>query len=645
MPKVVGFSLVSRIGVFASIAFTLVVLVLEPWAFGLEFENQAWFVFGFGLAAVLSGGLRHFAFALRELSARQVGQYSLGSFGLLLLVGLATWQSFVGESSAWLQAAAVVTLLSLGDWTFTQLKARVSGYSTDLLSLLPEYADVIVDKEITRVRASELEVGDIILVRPGSVAAADGFVVQGEGQLDESGITGEAALVAKSEGSFVYAGTVNRSSKRSNRAMTVRVSAVAGELFVERYTASIESLASERSKFDVFSRRLTGGLVILTIAAALIGSGMWLVLEPNSWELAVYSGAAVLVGVNLLMLSQVSVLINTLVASVAGASGFLVRARTALYRLRKSHVVVTNLVGTLTMGQLRLVEIHLAKGTSLGGVKEVLAVAAAANANSDHPLAKVILAEAERKRAPEVELYDLEKHSRGVSARMDGSEVLVGGPGILTMQNVPIDVQDLVKVATANEKGNSVVYVVIDNLLVGYLEFRDEIRETAREAVLQLQLQRKRVVVITGEAAGVTEVVCKSLGITEFHSEVVKERRLQLLEELRADRSIITVVGNQEDDAEALASADVGLALGVGWRLKSEVADFQVIGNEPRAVSRLILLAKSATRTATGIIALVTALNFAAIALAGFLASPALSAALVLVSTVFGGRLIWRLQR
>lgn len=645
MPKVVEFSLASRVGVFASVAFTLVVLILEPWVFGVEFENQPWFVLGFGLAAVLSGGSRNFALAFEELSRRQVGQYSLGSLGLSLLVGLATLQSFAGESGAWLHAAAVALLLGLADWSFAQLKSRVSGYSTDLLSLLPEFADVIVDKEITRVRASELEVGDIILVRPGAVAAADGFVVQGEGQLDESGITGEAALVAKSEGSFVYAGTVNRSSKRSNRAMTVRVSAVSGDLFVERYTASIESLASERSKGDAFAERLTSGLVILTLASALIGSGMWLVLEPSSWPMAVYAGAAVLVGVNLLMLGQVSVLINTLVASVAGASGFLVRARTALYRLRKSHVVVTNLVGTLTMGQLRLVEIHLAKGTSLGGVKEVLAVAAAANANSDHPLAKVILAEAERKRVPEVALYDLEKHSRGVSARMDGSEVLVGGPGILTMQNVPIDVQDLVKVATANEKGNSVVYVVIDNLLVGYLEFRDEIRETAREAVLQLQLQRKRIVVITGEAAGVTEVVCKSLGITEFHSEVVKERRLQILEELRADRSIITVVGSQEDDAEALRSADVGLALGVGWHLDSEVSDIQVIGNEPRAVSRLMLLAKSATKTTTGVIALVTVLDFVAIALAGFLAAPVLSAALVLISTVLAGRLVWSLQR
>ena len=648
MRKHNGFSTLGKVGVFATLALNLVLLIVSPAVFGVSISPEAdqWIVLGLGFAALVVGAFGYFAGALAELRSQSVGQYSLGSLALIVLGGFAVWQSFtLWRSDVWWQLASVASLLGLGNWYFANLESRVSGFAPDLLELLPEFADVIVDKEISRVRASELEIGDIVLVRPGAFVPADGVVVQGSSAVDESVITGEAVAVEKGEGSLVYAGTLNASAKKSNKALTIRVTAVGGDILARSFTRKIEELASERGLVDDLSMRLTQGLFILTLASAFIGAGLWLVFDPNSWQNAIYCAAAVLLAVNLAVVSRISVLVGVLVASVAGAGGVLVRARTALYRIRKSHIVVLNLVGTLTAGAPKLVAIHLAKGTSLGSANEVLAVAAAADVNSDHPLARVIAAESVGRRVDEVSLYEIESHPMGVSARMDGSSVLVGSAGILTAYGVPIDVQDLVKVADANERGHSVVYVVIDNLLVGYLEFSDEIRETAREAVNRLHSQRKRIVAITGEATGVTEAVCKSLGITEYFAEVVPERKLAILDQLRQDGSIITVVGDPLADAAMLASADVGIALGVGGELGLQSADLLVISNEPQAVARIMRLAKQSTRTLNLGLTLVALFNVLALAAAGFFSLPLVSTGAVLLSTVIAGASIWRLRR
>ncbi len=648
MRKHKGFSTLSKVGVFATLALTVAILVVSPAVFNqvISSSMDQWILLGLGASAVFVGSLRLWVSVVRELRSGVRGQNVLGGLGLLVLSGYAIWQSlFAWRIDGWWQAASVASVLAVGDWYFTALSARVAHASPDLVSLLPEYADVLVDNEINRVRASELEIGDIVLVRPGAVVPADGVVVQGSSSLEESAITGESVSVEKSEGSSVFAGTLNVSAKKSNKSLTIRVTAVGGDMLVHNFTRKVAELADERSSVDTLSARLTSGLFVLTIAASLIGAGLWLVLDEAHWPNAVYCAAAVLLAANLAVVSNASGLVNVLVASAAGSGGVLVKARTALYRIRKSHVIVLNLVGTLTTGKPMLIEIHLAKGTSLGSANDVLAVAAAADENSDHPLARVILLESAARRVQEVSLYELEPHPMGVSARMDGSSVLVGSAGILTSNNVPIDVQDLVKVAAANERGNSVVYVVIDNLLVGYLEFADEVRETAREAINALQQQRKRIVAITGEATGVTEAVCKSLGITEFFAEVVQERKVAVIDELRKDGSIITVVGDPFSDAATLAAADVGIAIGVGGELGTQSADILVISNEPRSVARVMALAKQATRTLNLNLVIVTSFDVSAIGLAGFYPLPLASAGLVLASTIFAGSAIWRLRK
>jgi Cu2+-exporting ATPase len=646
MSKQNGYSTLGKVEVFATLALTLSVLVISPAVFNVTFVDSNWWLLGLGSAGVLLGGLRYFASAVKELRSRRPGQYVLGSLALLLLSGYSVWQSlFDWQHDAWYQAVSVASLLAIGDWFFHGLISRIQGAVPDFQSLVPEFADLIDGKEISRIRASELEIGAIVLVRPGATVPADGVVVQGQSDVDESAITGESIPVHKSEGMPIYAGTFNASAKKSNKALTIRITAVGGDLLVESAQRAVSGLVSERAAVDELSKKLTFGLFILTIAVALIGSGLWLALAPTELGNAVFCASAVLLAANLSIVGNVSSLVNTLMAAVAGSGGILVRTRTALYRLRKSHIVVLNLVGTLTAGDPKLVEIHLAKGTSLGSANEVLAIAAAADANSDHLLARLISATAKERNLAEPALYEIEKISTGVSARMDGSSVLVGSAATLTQNNVPIDVQDLVKVADANSKGNSVVYVVIDYLLVGYLEFKDEVRETAREAVTRLRLQRKRVIAISGEAEGVVAGVCASLGIVEYFAEVLHERKLDIIDRLRQDGSIITVVGDAFADAQTLAASDVAVALGVGGELGTQSADVLVISDEPRAVSRIMQLAGRSNRTVNSLLIFVTILNVLGVSAAGFYPVPLATAGLVLVSTLIAGNSIWRLGK
>lgn len=641
MTKPTGFGALARLGVFATLALALAMLVLTPDFGWLSFVGQQYWVIGVGSGALLFGGARSF---LR--SFRRDMQSILTALGLLILATSAAWQSVTDyRHDVWYQVAAVSALVALKDWYLAALEARVMGSIPDLPALLPEQADIIDGKEITRVFASELKVGDVILVRPGSVVPADGIVVQGKTEMDESFITGEAFPVAKGEGDFVVAGTLNLASKKSNKALTVRVTTVGSDLLVRGFNRAVNELANERASVDVLSGKLAKGLFVLTLAAMFIGAGLWLVLAPNSWLNALESAAAILLAVNLVVIARSSQLINVLVAGVAGARGILVRGRGALYQARKSHVVVMNLSGTLTLGKPVLSKIHLAKGTSFGSENEVLALVAALEARSNHLLASLILLESAKRGVEPAEVYELEPHPMGVTARMDGSEVLVGGPGILIANNVPVDVQDLVLMSAANEAGNSVVYVVVDGLLVGYLEFKDELRETAREAIRGLHRSGKRVVVITGEAAGVTAAVCKSLGVAEYFAEVLAENRLAVLEQLRSDGSIVTVVGDHLGDAPMLAAANVGVALAVGSELGVQSAEILVIASEPRAVGYIMRLAKRATRALNFNLAAVSLVNVLAMGLAGWLALPMISSATILASTLLAGSRIARLAR
>lgn len=650
MSKADGYGWLGRTRLWLTVAATLVVLAFTPAVeafFGYSIDlDSPYLIAGLGLVPFALAFSRFLAGSLREWRRLRPGQHTLAALGLLVSVAAGVWADFFDNNrDYWWQVGVASSVLLLCDWLLSSTRGRAFSALPNLNNLLPEFSDVIEGREINRVAVSELRVGDIVLVRPGSVIPGDGVVVQGEGSVDEEAITGESLEVAKTQGSRVFAGSVNSSAKKSNRALTIRIDALGSDLLVSGITRRVQELAFAPVKGE--SRAVMWASIgfYFLLAVGLFGAGLWLVLEPGQIVLALSCLATVLVGSNVSALSYTLPLVKSLTATVAAQNGILLREDRALYLARKSHVVVFSLAGTLTVGDPRLVAIHLPRNSSIGTRDEVLALAAAAEERSDHPLAGAIRSEAAARDLTLPELHTIEPHPVGVSARFEFSEVLVGGPALLTQHNVPIDVADLMAVTAANERGNTIVYVVVDSLLVGYIEFADEVRQTAREVIRTLQLQRKRVVLLTGEATGVAEGVAKLVGITEVFAEVRQDRKVDIIDQLKADGSIITVVGDAFDDAATLALADVGVALGVGGEIAEQSASVAVIPAEPRAVGKLITLAKRSVRITTQNVVSSTVYNVASLGVSGFLFSPALGSASLLLSTIYTTANVLRMRK
>lgn len=639
MSKLQGFGTLSRMRLWLSVLLAIALFVLSVTAqkfFGYRFLFEAeWVTIGLGIAAFVLVFVRMLRLALAESKLRRPAQAWLSLVGLVILLGLAAWQEFVtvAPHDYWWQLGLVAAVLLIADWLTLRARGKALGAMPNLMQLLPEFADVLDGQEINRVPIDELRVGDVVLVRPGARVPGDGVVVQGEAKVDESEITGDIVAALKSAGHKVLAGSVNVSSRKANHALTVRIDAVDSDLLLASVLRRVASLSTEPVKREDTAVVWSSIGSLFVVAVALLGSGLWLVLRPSDWTDAVACFVAVLVGSNVSSAASSLPIAKILSNIVLARNGILPRSRNAIMNTRKSHIAVFSLAGTLNLGAPKLVAVHLARNTSFGSADQVLALAAATEVRSEHSLAEVITREAEERNLELPDLYEIEPHPLGVSARYDGSAVLVGGPGLLTMHEVPIDVNDLVRVAAANERGNTIVYVVVDSLLVGYLEFANEIRQTAKEVVRALQLQRKRVVMLTGESTGVAEAVAKQLGITEVFAEIPQDRKVAVLEKLREDTSIIVMVGDSLDDAPTLAIAEVGIALGVGADIAAESADVSVITPEPRAIAKLIEVAKRYSAVSTQNLFIGLLLNVATFGLAGWLAMPALGACVLAAST------------
>ena len=639
MIKQQGFGALSRMRLWLSVLLAIALFVFSATSqklFGYRFLFEAeWVTIGLGVLAFALVSTRLLSMVIAESKLRRPAQAWLGLIGVVLLSALASWQEFVIEQphDYWWQLGLVSALLLVSDWITLRARGKALGSMPNLMQLLPEFADVLDGQDINRVPIADLRVGDVVLVRPGARVPGDGVVVQGEAKVDESEITGDMVAALKSAGQSVLAGSVNVSSRKANHAITVRIVAVDTDLLLASILRRVAALSTEPVKREDTAVVWSSIGSLFVIAVALLGSGLWLVLRPSDWTDAIACFVTVLVGSNVSSAASSLPIAKILSNTSLARNGILPRSRNAIMNTRKSHIAVFSLSGTLNLGSPKLVAIHLARNTSFGSGEQVLALAAATEVRSEHTLAQVIIREAAERNLELPELYEIEPHPLGVSARYDGSAVLVGGPGLLTLNNVPVDVNDLVRVAASNERGNTIVYVVVDSLLVGYLEFSNEIRQTAKEVVRALQLQRKRVVMLTGESAGVAESVAKQLGITEVFAEVPQDRKVAVLEKLREDTSIIVMVGDSLDDAATLSLAEVGIALGVGADIAAESADVAVVTPEPRAIAKLIDVAKRYSAVSTQNLLLGLVLNVVTFGLAGLLAMPALGALVLAAST------------
>ncbi len=594
-----------------------------------EFPGDGWVAPVLGTVIFVYGGWVFLTGAWSEIRARAPGMMLLVSLAITVAF-LASLASTLGlfDLEFWWELSALVVIMLLGHWQEMKALGQARGALSALAELLPDEAERVREGETERIPLSELRVGDVVLVRPGARVPADGEIVAGRAELDESMITGESKPVAKGEGDDVTAGTVATDS-----AIRVLVTAV-GE---ETALAGIERLVAEaqesRSRTQAIADRAAALLFYVAVTSAAVAFVVWAVL--GDVDFGVVSAVSVLVISCPHALGLAIPLVIAISTSLAARNGILVKDRLSLERSRLVDVVLFDKTGTLTRGE------HVVTGVAGRDRDTVLAEAAAVESESEHPLARAIV-RAAREHGAVPPARDFKAMSgRGVEATLDGTRIAVGGPALLRERNLDVPDELLRETEPWQSRGASILYLVRNGAVTGAFALEDRVRPEAREAVERLHELGIEVAMITGDARQVAEAVAADLGIDEVFAEVLPEDKERHVRDLQERGRKVAMVGDGVNDAPALARADVGIAIGAGTDVAIESAGVILASDDPRGVVGVVTLSRASYRKMVQNLVWAAGYNILAIPLAagvlspwGFTLPPAVGAVLMSLSTI-----------
>ena len=584
-----------------------------------------------GTAIFIYGGWPFITGAIQEARTRRPG--------MMLLIGLAITVAF-GASVAtelgafdldfWWELAALIAIMLLGHWQEMKAIGQASNALAALAELLPDDAERITENGIEQVSISELNEGDIVLVRSGARIPADGHVVEGSAAVDESMLTGESRPVTKNEGDAVTAGTVATDS-----ALRIEIDAVGENTALAGIQRLVAEAQGSRSKAQALADRAAAFLFYVATAAGLLTYISWTIFgEPRS---AIERTVTVLVIACPHALGLAIPLVISISTALSARNGILVKDRLALERMREVEVVLFDKTGTLTAAQHAVTGIAAADGDG----DEALSLAAAVESDSEHPLARAIVRAAQEKGdIPSAEAFK-SMTARGVEAVVDGRTLAVGGPKLVEERAARVPSELSVAIEGWKRRGAAVLYLIEDDRILAAFALEDEVREESREAVRALHELGIKVAMITGDAEQVAAAVADQLGIDEYFAEVLPEDKDAAVADLQNRGQRVAMVGDGVNDAPALARADVGIAIGAGTDVAIESAGVILASDDPRSVVGVIKLSKASYRKmvqnlvwATGYNAFAIPLAAGVLAWAGFTLSPAVGAVLMSLSTI-----------
>ena len=531
-------------------------------------------VFVYGGAVFLRGGIG-------ELRDRAPGMMTLIS--MAIVVAFATsWAGTLGwfEVEIWWELATLITIMLLGHWLEMRSIAQAQGALAALAALLPDTAERVTERGVETVALHALAVGDVVLVRPGTRVPADGVVADGAADVDESMITGESRAVAKTTGDRVIAGTV-----AAGGSLRVRVDAVGEATALSGIMRLVAAAQASASRAQALADRAAALLFYVALAAGALTLVVWIAL--GDVEGALLRTATVLVIACPHALGLAIPLVIAISTSLGARNGLLVKDRLALERARELDVVIFDKTGTLTLGEPVVAGILATPGASEDAV---LALAAAVEADSEHPLARAIVRAATDRGVVTAAAADFESLAgRGARAIVDGRRVEVGGPRLLADAGVA----PLAAAEPWATEGWTVLHVVVDGSVVGALALEDAIRPESREAVERLHALGVTVAMITGDAQAVADSVARRLGIDEVAAQVLPADKAAAVERFQAGGRRVAMVGDGVNDAPALATADVGIAIGAGTDVAVESAGIVLVRSDPRDVVGAIRLSRA----------------------------------------------------
>jgi Cu2+-exporting ATPase len=593
-----------------------------------------WIPVVFGTAVYLYGGWVFVQGAWRELADRKPGMMTLISLAITVafVFSVAVTLGFRGMP-LWWELASLVTIMLLGHWMEMRSISQAQGALNELAKLLPNTATRLDGERPVEVPLDQLRESDVVLVRPGASVPADGVVRQGASAVNESMLTGESRLIEKRAGDEVIAGTVNGDgSLRVEVTKTGERTALAGIMRL------VSQAQQSRSRAQVVADRAAFYLTIVAVASAVVTAIAWAALGATA-AFTVERVVTVLVIACPHALGLAVPLVVAISTTIGARSGLLVRDRRGLEEARNLNAVVFDKTGTLTLGEHRVVAMRTADGLR---DEDALRLAAAVERDAEHPVARAIVKSAEERGIaipPSRDFRAMPGH--GVEAVVDGRQLAEGGPNLLKKLGVepPPPLRQLADEAAT--RGQGVVYLVEGSRALAAFAVADAVRPESREAVQRLHERGIEVVMLTGDAKPVADAVARELGIDTVFAQVLPEQKAAKIKELQAQRKRVAMVGDGVNDAPALLTADVGVAIGAGTDVAVEAGDIVLVRSDPRDVPRIIALSEATYRKMIQNLWWAAGYNIVAIPLAagalerwGIVLSPAVGAILMSLSTV-----------
>jgi len=623
---------------FISLVLTLPILVLSPMIQGFlgvdwRFSGDMYILFGLSTVVFFYGGWPFITGARDELEDRSPGMMMLIALAITIAYGYSSLVVFgwEGKQLFW-ELATLVDIMLLGHWIEMKSVMGASNALEELVKLMPNEAHRLdEDGNAQDVPLSELVSGDRVLVKPGEKIPVDGIIVEGKSAVDESMLTGESVPVEKKEDDEVIGGSVNKEGS-----LTVQVEKTGEDSYLSQVITMVREAQETKSKTQDLTNRAAKWLFYLALSAGFITLFVWLSLGYE-FDMALERMVTVMVITCPHALGLASPLVVAVSTTLSAKQGLLIRNRANFEGARNLDAVVFDKTGTLTKGEFGVTDNVPSEGHE---EDELLKIAASLEQNSEHPIATGIVNEAKERELDLGKAEDFKALTgKGIEGKVDGVEVKVVSIGFIENKDISYDKDHFDRMS---EEGKTVVFVLKEGKLIGMIGLADMVRETAKEAIETLKEMGVNSIMLTGDNQKVADWVAKQLGIDEVYAEVLPDDKADQIKRIKEDKGWkVAMTGDGVNDAPALATADLGIAIGAGTDVAMETADVVLVKSNPNDVVALMDLSRKTYRKMVQNLWWASGYNIIAIPLAagvlapwGIVLSPAVGAILMSMSTV-----------
>ncbi len=617
-----------------SLLVTLPILVLSPMiqdivGYSLSFAYSAYVLFTLSVFVYFYGGWPFLTGLVDELKKKQPGMMTLIAVAITIAFGYSSATTFglEGKKFFW-ELATLIDVMLLGHWIEMKSVLGASRSLEKLVEMIPTEAHLIKDGETKDVKVDELNKSDQVLVRPGEKIPVDGIITEGNSTVNESMVTGESKPVEKKKEDKVIGGTVN-----GNGSLTLKVQQVGEEAYLSKVIDMVRAAQQKKSRTQNLADRIAFWLTIIALGAGFGTLATWLLLGKE-FVFALERMASVMVITCPHALGLAIPLVVAISTSLSAKNGLLIRNRTAFENSRKISLLAFDKTGTLTKGNFAL-----NRYTSTNEKfkdRDILRYAGAVETKSEHPLAEGIMDKIKEEKIDLPAANDFNAITgKGIEANVDGQKVKVVSPGYLEENSIHMPE------SIETEDRETLIYLVIEDKVAGFLTLADEIRDDSHDAVRTLKKKGIKVYMLTGDNEKVARSVSEELNLDGYFSGVSPDQKPSKIEEFQNQGEFVAMTGDGINDAPALATADIGIAVGSGTDVAAETADIVLVNSNPHDIVSLILFGRETYKKMIQNFVWATGYNIVAIPLAagvlynaGILINPALGALLMSLSTV-----------